>query len=427
MSVLKIKDQNGQWTDVLSIKGEKGDNGQDYVLTEQDKQEIAGLVDVPVDDVQIDGTSIVNNGVASIPIGTGTALGVVKGWPGGGTQILADGRIATNQANVGEIKAGTINYKPITPANQYASIFYGLAKSAGDTTQSASSNAIGTYTDEAKSAIQTMLDVPSKNDIPEVNVDDVQINGASIVSNGVAEIPLMSATQIGVAKTRAAGGRGIFVYSGEIMTQKPDSTTIKSGIHQYQPIVPYNQHQSVFYGLAKAAGSDEKNSTLPIGQYTDEAKSAIQGMIGVGDFEIIKTVELTEDSEIIEIDTDEAGNPFKLTEMAFLMNASPSTATTANTNAYIKNRHTTYCATVLGVVRPSATVFFGSIKNIFVSESNNDANFVILNISNSQPSYWNLKHPTGNEKNYSEYFAVYTTGTSKFGAGTKITLLGRKK
>ena len=41
-----------------------------------------------------------------------------------------------------------------------------------------------------------------------------------------------------------------------------------------------NQNEAAFYGLAKAAGADEKNSALPVGQYTDTAKSAIRTMIG---------------------------------------------------------------------------------------------------------------------------------------------------
>ena len=45
-----------------------GADGDDYVLTEQDKQDIAELVDVPVDDVQINGSSIVSDGVANIPM-----------------------------------------------------------------------------------------------------------------------------------------------------------------------------------------------------------------------------------------------------------------------------------------------------------------------------------------------------------------------
>ena len=50
------------------IQGPKGDPGDDYILTEQDKQEIAGMVDTPVDDVQINGTSILSGGVANIPL-----------------------------------------------------------------------------------------------------------------------------------------------------------------------------------------------------------------------------------------------------------------------------------------------------------------------------------------------------------------------
>ena len=44
-------------------------------------------------------------------------------------------------------------------------------------------------------------------------------------------------------------------------------------------VVATTQHFAAFYGLAKAAGSDEKNSTLPVGQYTETAKSAINEML----------------------------------------------------------------------------------------------------------------------------------------------------
>lgn len=41
MSVLKIKDENGNIIEIPAFKGEKGDS---YTLTESDKQEIAELV-----------------------------------------------------------------------------------------------------------------------------------------------------------------------------------------------------------------------------------------------------------------------------------------------------------------------------------------------------------------------------------------------
>lgn len=66
----------------------------------------------------------------------------------------------TDCASSAEIKSGIEQEKYIAPVNQDASAFYALAKAAGDTTQSASSNAVGTYTEDAKRAICTMIGVP---------------------------------------------------------------------------------------------------------------------------------------------------------------------------------------------------------------------------------------------------------------------------
>ena len=91
-----------------------------------------------VDDVQIDGISILENKIANIPVATVT-----------------------------HIKQATDNYKMITPVMENAVTFYGLAKAAGDITQASSSNAVGTYTDEAKSAIKTMLGFATSSDISD--------------------------------------------------------------------------------------------------------------------------------------------------------------------------------------------------------------------------------------------------------------------
>lgn len=44
MSILRIRDSNGNIQEILAIKGEKGDKGDDYVLTDADKQEIANQI-----------------------------------------------------------------------------------------------------------------------------------------------------------------------------------------------------------------------------------------------------------------------------------------------------------------------------------------------------------------------------------------------
>lgn len=115
-----------------------------------------------VDDVQINGTSVVNDGVANIPVATSSTAGVVKVYNNNGISIYNQTLAILRATGVGsdttsEIKTGTNQYNPIVPYTQHASAFYGLAKAAGDTTQASSSNEVGNYTPEAKTKIMNML------------------------------------------------------------------------------------------------------------------------------------------------------------------------------------------------------------------------------------------------------------------------------
>ena len=122
------------------------------------------ISDVPVSDVQINGTSIITDGVANVPIGLNKVGAVqISGNSAYGLNINGNtGFVTVASANDAEVKAGTLGQKPIAPQRQHMSTFYGLAKSAGDTTQSASSNAVGNYTEEAKASIQNMLGITDK-------------------------------------------------------------------------------------------------------------------------------------------------------------------------------------------------------------------------------------------------------------------------
>ena len=93
-------------------------------------------------DVQIDSSSIVVDGVANIPYASrnGSVSGVVKIDPTLGVSIGQNenaGTLCIKPAPSGLIKIGDQNFMPITPSLQHAATFYGLAKAAGDTTQSA--------------------------------------------------------------------------------------------------------------------------------------------------------------------------------------------------------------------------------------------------------------------------------------------------
>lgn len=112
----------------------------------------------PVQDVQVNGISVVQDGVANVPQAGNQTFGVIKA--GGYGVYNYYGNLRLESASESQNKTGTDTTKAITPSNQHSSTFYGLAKAAGDTTQSQSSNAVGNYTDAAKSAISTMLNGP---------------------------------------------------------------------------------------------------------------------------------------------------------------------------------------------------------------------------------------------------------------------------
>lgn len=129
--------------------------------------------------------------------------------------------------------------------------------------------------------------LPTSEDIPDVPVQDVQVNGTSVLSNGVANIPYASSDNSG-GIVRANNNYGIaYAGAGLLAIDCADNTVIKAGSDAFHPIVPYFQHAAAFYGLAKAAGADEKNSTLSVGTYTETAKSAIRTMLGAASPNVI--------------------------------------------------------------------------------------------------------------------------------------------
>lgn len=246
------------------------------------------IPEVPVQDVQVNGTSILSQGAANVPIASNDNLGVVKTFRSYGVQVGNNGALIIEPAGDSNIKIAQGLYLPITSAIAYKATFYGLAKAAGDSTQSVSTNAVGLYTNEAKAAIRSMLGAAASADL---TVQDVQMNGTSILNNGIANIPIASANALGAIKVNSAYGLVLIqatdannnlYYTGEVGINVASNGEIKASSGDSKPISASKQHRSVFYGLAKAAGdSTQSVSTNAVGLYTDEAKSAIQNMLGV--------------------------------------------------------------------------------------------------------------------------------------------------
>ena len=121
-------------------------------------QDPVGINIAKATDVEINGTSITENGVANIPLATNSNLGVVK-WVNNYGVFIDNGVLKVDGATDAQIKSGTSAYRPIVPDKEHKAVFYGLALASGDSTQSASGNSVGTYTEEAKIAIQKMLGI----------------------------------------------------------------------------------------------------------------------------------------------------------------------------------------------------------------------------------------------------------------------------
>ena len=156
-----IDGQNGQDGQPGPGVASGGTQGQMLVkksATDYDT-EWANQPSVPVTDVQVNGTSVLSNGVANVPVATGSVLGVVKVWTGDGLR-MKNGSVLVDGAGADLIKAGTEQYRPLVPNGQHIAAFYGLAKAAGDSTQASSSNSAGTYTETARSKISEMLNAP---------------------------------------------------------------------------------------------------------------------------------------------------------------------------------------------------------------------------------------------------------------------------
>ena len=185
--------------------------------------------------------------------------------PGAGLIIVND-KMCVNPCGVDKLKQGTSSNLPVTPLYIDAATFYGLARAAG-VNMSSSDNPVGTYTDEAKTAIRGLIDAVGTTDYA-------------------------SSQNAGVVKVGEAAYGIQMAEGGFIRTKKATDSNIKGGGNSFQPIVPDVQHKSVYYALAKAAGADMASvSGETVGVYPQAQKTAIQTMLGIeADIPLIEEV-----------------------------------------------------------------------------------------------------------------------------------------
>lgn len=113
-----------------------------------------------ITDVQVNGTSVVQDGVANVPKAGQSVLGVVSIYANYGVTVNANGTLYISGAGASMQKGGVNEYFPVTSNGQHRAAFYGLAKAAGADMASLTGDTVGIYPAAQKSAISTMLHAP---------------------------------------------------------------------------------------------------------------------------------------------------------------------------------------------------------------------------------------------------------------------------
>lgn len=109
-------------------------------------------------------------------------------------------------------------------------------------------------------------------------VSDVQVNGTTVVSGGVASIPLADSNTFGVIRPN---NNSFDFYNGGMIIRAASESEVKNGTNSTKALVSGRSDATAFYGLAKAAGADMKDiASTTVGVYPEAQKSAISEMLG---------------------------------------------------------------------------------------------------------------------------------------------------
>lgn len=187
-SVYKFKGSVNTFDDLPTVGNEVGDvyniidTDKNYAWDGEKWDDIGGTVDLSdyalkteIPDIQINGTSIVQEGVANIPRATTSVLGVVKVSPNQGISAFSQGDLCIISANQNEISAKTQSYKPIVPKNLDYAVKLSITTNTID------------LTDEEQNSVKSWIGVnPAYKSISEVQ-KTVLLNEGTYDGNEVSD------------------------------------------------------------------------------------------------------------------------------------------------------------------------------------------------------------------------------------------------
>lgn len=195
--------------------------------------------DAPVRDVTVDGTSVLNNKVAILPIAQNGSFGLVRPTNTYGV-IVVGNYIGLRAATDANVKAGDSVYVVVLP-NKYADmVFYALAKAAGADMKNIASTTVGQYPEAQKSAISQMLSgsititgtTPTINALPGLRYicGEVSTLTVNLPASGCVDIQFESGSTPTVLTVNAAQGQTVKWANGFDPTSLDADTTYEINV-----------------------------------------------------------------------------------------------------------------------------------------------------------------------------------------------------
>ena len=310
-------------------QGPKGDPGNDYVLTDTDKQDIAGKVDAVKDVCDKENNSFVKDGVAKIPVATKLSLGLVKTTNTDGIYVApSTGFMSIQKALDAGIEDRSENHKPIVPSNLDKAVKAAMTDGKG-----------AEWTDEEKQAAQLRMGLSDA-------VKDVQdTNGNSFVTDRVAKIPIANRNAPGLVAVQHE--YGLQMLGSVVSIVRAEESAINRRKDVYRPITAAYLDYAV-----KAAMCDGKGAA-----WTADEQKAARERIGSEQWDLICDIELTEEAQIIVVENDIDGNSFEL-EKIYFEQYIPVSNKTGNTgircNVLHSGQSSAFYVTIVGGMSTSA-------------------------------------------------------------------------
>lgn len=250
-------------------------------------------------------------------------------------------------------------------------------------------------------------------------VTDVRVNGKSITTDGVADIPVAKDNDLdssnntyGVVKSRGSA-YGIFFHKDGVCTATALHNEIDSRKSSFKPIAPATLDYAV-----KAAMCDGKGAA-----WTDAEKLAAKERLGIGKYELIDSLVLEQDVSSIVRNTTPDGRSYSFSMLIVdvIMN-DVSSSESVNLFFKLNDRYNTESVQTIDSNSPNYKArMFADVSHGFL-----DARFAkaaYMNTANSEPHQMLQTYELAAIDKITKFSLVATSG-KMIPAGIKINIYG---